>query len=160
MSSWLYTREKTSLFVKLEKMVSHFEFLYFWTYRITYLSTANLSVRKKMQFPDCPVRYRSISDVIGMYESIMLIFSQLYEFRNYGGSVVGIKFYIKIWSRDQLHFVAVWMHRWTLPKMKGEMRLIRLLPAFGIRCSLKHNRINHLHRLNESKMVLHHFLLQ
>ena len=62
------TREKTSLFVKLEKMVSHFEFLYFWTYRITYLSTANLSVKKKMQFPDCPVKYRSISVVIGMYE--------------------------------------------------------------------------------------------
>ena len=53
-----------------KKMVSHFEFLYFWTYRITYLSTANLSVKKKMQFPDCPVRYRSISVVIGMYEPI------------------------------------------------------------------------------------------
>ena len=90
-----------------KKMVSHFEFLYFWTYRITYLSTANLSVKKKLQFPDCPVKYRSISVVIGMYDPIMLIFSKLNEFRNYGGSVVCIKFEIKIWSRDQLHFVAV-----------------------------------------------------
>ena len=81
-----------------KKMVSHFEFLYFWTYRITYLSTANLSVKKKLQFPDCPVKYRSISVVIGMYEPIMLIFSQLYEFRNDGGSVVCIKFCIKIWT--------------------------------------------------------------